>query len=392
MLKENGSPPQGKWADIAPARAGARLQGAACLDHADLRCRGRCDRPDRGQGRSSRPERLLPKRSSPRYFAGRRRDTAGRHHRLRRLGRFRRRRGWLGVASLLTKRSCTGLAATRRPALSQRRRCAAALRRPRRWSRDWSAAIPPATIRADLPTAARSATATADRPRRPCRRCIWRDGRCRVPRSSDPARCSSRPWRRRRGRPSRSDAPGHARPRARSASCPTAAGTRTSTRNRLRARRSARSPCAVWFCDADADGGQRTEIAPAPSERDGVVDRTAAGIQHDGRAAEIASAREFVEILRAVRGHDADRADPAPAIRLAGDPAEPHRQFAFFEGSAGMRRTAERRHDAGQCDAKGGGAEQRPAAKIKRPHKPQFGSFPQAPDTRQWQWPQFNAK
>ena len=53
MLKENGSPPQGKWADIAPARAGARLQGPARLDHADLRCRGRRDRPDRGQGETA---------------------------------------------------------------------------------------------------------------------------------------------------------------------------------------------------------------------------------------------------------------------------------------------------------------------------------------------------
>ena len=50
MLKENGGPPQGKWADIAPARTGARLQGPPRLDHADLRCRGRCHRPDRSQG------------------------------------------------------------------------------------------------------------------------------------------------------------------------------------------------------------------------------------------------------------------------------------------------------------------------------------------------------
>jgi len=45
MLKENGKPPQGKWADIAllePVR-----------DHADLRCRGRRDRPDRGQGEAA---------------------------------------------------------------------------------------------------------------------------------------------------------------------------------------------------------------------------------------------------------------------------------------------------------------------------------------------------
>src|SRR6202022_2420987 len=125
---------------------------------------------------------------------------------------------------------------------------------------------------------------------------------------------------------------------------------------------------------ADADGGQRTEVAPAPSKRDGVVDRTAAGIQHDGRAAELASAREFVEIPGAVRGDNADGADPAPAIRLASDPGKAHRQFAFLERDAGMRRTAERSEDAWQCDAKGGGAEQRPTANSNRPHEPQVGS------------------
>ena len=38
------------------------------------------------------------------------------------------------------------------------------------------------------------------------------------------------------------------------------------------------------------------EAAEAPAERDGIVDRAAAGIQHDGRAAELASARELVEL------------------------------------------------------------------------------------------------
>ena len=113
---------------------------------------------------------------------------------------------------------------------------------------------------------------------------------------------------------------------------------------------------------ADADGGQRPETAPPPPERDRVVDRTAAGIQHDGGAAELTAARELIEIPRAIRGHDADRADPAPAIRLACDPAEPHRQLAFFERDAGMRRTTRCRHQAGQHDAQGGRADQRPAA------------------------------
>ena len=58
-------------------------------------------------------------------------------------------------------------------------------------------------------------------------------------------------------------------------------------------------------------------------------------------AAELAPTREFIEIPGLSDGHDADRADPAPAIRLAGDPTEAHRQFALFEGGAGTRRTAE---------------------------------------------------
>src|SRR5258708_1291954 len=37
-----------------PARAGPRLQGAARLDHADLRCRGRRNPPDRGPGQTAR--------------------------------------------------------------------------------------------------------------------------------------------------------------------------------------------------------------------------------------------------------------------------------------------------------------------------------------------------
>jgi len=54
------------------------------------------------------------------------------------------------------------------------------------------------------------------------------------------------------------------------------------------------------------------------------------------------SAREIVEILGAIGGNHANRANPAPAIRLAGDPAELHWQFALFERDAGMCRAAER--------------------------------------------------
>jgi len=137
---------------------------------------------------------------------------------------------------------------------------------------------------------------------------------------------------------------------------------------------------------------------PARRKLDLLVDRTLAFYDANGPFVVIlggllAGCREapgeIIEILRRVRGHDADRADPAPTIRLAFDPAEPHRQFSLFERNAGTRRTAERCHHARQCDTDGGDAEQRPAAKIKRPHEPQFGSFPQAPNG-QWQWPQFD--
>ena len=52
MLKENGAPPAGKWADVGAAGAGARLQGPPRLDAADLRRRGGRDRPDRGEDRA----------------------------------------------------------------------------------------------------------------------------------------------------------------------------------------------------------------------------------------------------------------------------------------------------------------------------------------------------
>src|SRR6266403_4841607 len=130
--------------------------------------------------------------------------------------------------------------------------------------------------------------------------------------------------------------------------------------------------------DTGADGRQRTKIPPAPSKRNRVVDRTATGIQHDGHTAELTSAREIIEILGTVGGNNADRADPARAIRLPRDPATLHRHFAFFERDAGMCRAAERGDRARQCDAKAGGADQRPTANIKRPYEPQVGSFPQA--------------
>ena len=50
MLKENGPPPSGKWADIAVLEPGARLQGAPRLHHAHFRCGSLGHRQDRGQG------------------------------------------------------------------------------------------------------------------------------------------------------------------------------------------------------------------------------------------------------------------------------------------------------------------------------------------------------
>ena len=76
---------------------------------------------------------------------------------------------------------------------------------------------------------------------------------------------------------------------------------------------------------------------------------------------------------------------------LARDPVEVHRQFAFFEGGAGMRRIAQRRDRARQCEAKGGGAEQRPAAKIRATSQTSIWFLPPSPKTEQRQRPRFNA-
>jgi hypothetical protein len=47
-----------------------------------------------------------------------------------------------------------------------------------------------------------------------------------------------------------------------------------------------------------------------------------------------------------------------------------------------MRQTAQRRDRARQCDTKGAGANQRPAAKISQIEEPQTCSFPQSPKER----------
>src|SRR5262245_44173142 len=73
-------------------------------------------------------------------------------------------------------------------------------------------------------------------------------------------------------------------------------------------------------------------------------------------------ARESIEIPWGLAGDDTDCADPAPAIRLASDPAELHRQFASFKRDAGMRRTAQHGH---QCDTKSGTNEQHPPSDFR---------------------------
>src|SRR5258708_40260010 len=112
--------------------------------------------------------------------------------------------------------------------------------------------------------------------------------------------------------------------------------------------------------NADADSGQGPEAAPAPSERDGVVDRTAAGIQHDGGAAKLASVRKFIEIPGAVGGDEADPAYPSPAIRLARHPAYFPPQLRVFGSTPGRRRASIGGAGRGRCAAKGPGAGHRP--------------------------------
>src|SRR5262249_39283934 len=73
-------------------------------------------------------------------------------------------------------------------------------------------------------------------------------------------------------------------------------------------------------------------------------------------------AREIIEMPWGLDGDDADCADPASAVRLTGDPAELHRQFAFFEGNASTCRTSQHSH---QCDAKSGANEQHPTSDFR---------------------------
>ncbi len=53
MLKENGAPPEGKWEEIKFLEPVRDYKARARLDASDLRCRGRCHRPDRGQDQAA---------------------------------------------------------------------------------------------------------------------------------------------------------------------------------------------------------------------------------------------------------------------------------------------------------------------------------------------------
>src|SRR6185437_10809308 len=126
----------------------------------------------------------------------------------------------------------------------------------------------------------------------------------------------------------------------------------------------------------DADRSEQAQSAEAAAEGDGIVHRTAARIQHDGRSCKVAAAGKLLESFRTVGGDDTDRADPAAATGSAGHPAKLHRQLACFERVASTRGAAEGCGCARQCEREGGGAKQCPAAEIMPRKAPQTGSFP----------------
>jgi hypothetical protein len=117
--------------------------------------------------------------------------------------------------------------------------------------------------------------------------------------------------------------------------------------------------------DEGADRRIKPNLAPVPSERDGIIDRTAVGIQHDGRAAKVSAAGEFIEIFQGFAGDDSYRADPAPAIRFACNPSEVHRQFSIFEHGNGVSGSTNRGHHAWQRHAEGNCTKQRRPARSK---------------------------
>ena len=424
MLKENGSPPQGKWADIAPARAGARLQGPPRLDHADLRRRGRRHRPDRSEGEAAG----IGVRASPSAQHDRRHAREGGHPVRREFSINHSRRGVLDHPRFADDDTVVldrAYFAAAEPAPSAEPPVGTAasavlvdlpgcgLRVALDGGTDeailhrlggFASAIGTDALSCGqhigdriggdeigqpqfvarqfvqiFPRRHAERRATADRRCRPCRRCIWRDARCRAPRSSDPARCSSRPWRRRRGRPSRSDAPGHARPRARNASCPTAAGTRTSTRNRLPATTLARSPCAVWVrtlmptvVSAPRLRQRRPSAMESLTEPPLESSTMVAPPSWRPRANSSKSLGLSDVTMPTARTQPLQFGWHATQLKL-------HRQFAFFEGAAGVRRTAQRRDRARQCDDKGRWRRAAPSREISATSRASIWFLPPSP-------------
>ena len=69
MLKENGAPPDGKWADLRVLEPVRDYKARHASTHADLRRRGERARPDRGAaGRRCRSSGLRPMRSAVHYL------------------------------------------------------------------------------------------------------------------------------------------------------------------------------------------------------------------------------------------------------------------------------------------------------------------------------------
>ena len=131
------------------------------------------------------------------------------------------------------------------------------------------------------------------------------------------------------------------------------------------------APSSRRHAGAFAHGGDganrraKAYLAPAPSERDGAVDRAAVGIQYDGGSVKVAAVGEFFEVLRGVAGDNSDRADPAPAVRLACYPCKLHRRITLFVHGSAISGSTDRGHHSWKNDANGTGMKQRGPAGTK---------------------------
>ena len=114
--------------------------------------------------------------------------------------------------------------------------------------------------------------------------------------------------------------------------------------------------CRRFHDDTDANCCTNAECPPATPQRDGVVDRTAAGIQHDGRTFNVMFVGKIVESFWRVRGDDADCADPSAAVRLASHPVKPHRQLALFQARTGLNGIIEHGRHGRHCETESRGA------------------------------------